>query len=132
MMETNSNKTLGMLLIGAATGAAVGLLMAPNKGTETREFLYKKGNKVADDLEKRFEDVSKGIKTQIDNSRKELAEMAENGNWLQLKGKVKQKLSVLAGDNMLYAEGKKDEMLDKLGSKLGKSKKEIEDIISEL
>lgn len=131
-MDTNSAKTLGMLLAGAASGAVIGLLLAPEKGSETREKLYKKSNEVADDLEKRLEEINSGIKNQINNSRKELADMMENGNWYQLRGKVKKNLSTLTGNNLLFAKGKKDEMLSKLSSKVGKSKEELEDILAEL
>ncbi len=131
-MDSNSTKVLGMLVAGAATGAAIGLLLAPDKGSETREKLYKKSNEVAGDLEKRLEEINKGIKNQIDTSRKELADMMENGNWYQMRGKVKKNLSTLTGSSLLFAKGKKDEMLSKLSSKVGKSKEEIEDILAEL
>lgn len=131
-MDSNSAKVLGMVLAGAATGAAVGLLLAPDKGSETREKLYKKSNEVADDLEKRLEEINKGIKNQINNSREELTKMMEDGNWYQMRGKVKKTLSTLTGNNMLFAKGKKDEMLSKLSSKVGKSKEELEDILNEL
>lgn len=127
-----SNKVIGTLLVGAATGAVVGLLLAPEKGSRTRDKLYQKGTDIADDVEKRLQKLNKGIKKQIEESRRELAEMAGNGNWLKARGKLRKKLSALTGDNTMFAKGKRDEMLSKLSSKLGKSKEELEDIISEL
>ncbi len=47
------------------------------------------------------------------------------GNWDELKGKLKQKFATLTDDDLLFAEGKKDEMIGRLQTKLGKTKEEI-------
>ena len=54
------------------------------------------------------------------------------GDWKEIKGKMKQKFAMLTDDDLLFAEGKQDEMLGKLESKLGKTKAEIYQIISDL
>jgi uncharacterized protein YjbJ (UPF0337 family) len=54
------------------------------------------------------------------------------GNWDEQKGKLKQKFATLTDDDLLFAEGKKDEMMGKLQIKLGKSKEELHKVISEL
>jgi len=54
------------------------------------------------------------------------------GDWNQAKGKLKQKFAELTDDDLLFTEGKKDELYGRLQSKLGKSKEEIHKIISEL
>lgn len=54
------------------------------------------------------------------------------GNWDEQKGKLKQKFASLTDDDLLFAKGKKDEMLGKLEIKLGKSKDELHSIISAL
>ncbi len=54
------------------------------------------------------------------------------GNWNELKGKLKQKFAVLTDNDLMFAEGKKDEMFGKLQIKLGKSKEELDKIIKEL
>ena len=53
-------------------------------------------------------------------------------NWDQQKGKLKQKFATLTDNDLLFAEGKKEEMLGRLESKLGKTKEELHDIISAL
>jgi len=55
-----------------------------------------------------------------------------NGNWNEQKGKLKQKFALLMDDDLIFAEGKKEEMLGKLQIKLGKSKEELLEIISSL
>ena len=51
------------------------------------------------------------------------------GNWNEQKGKLKQKFAVLTDDDLMFDEGKKDEMFGKLQIKLGKSKEELEKIM---
>jgi uncharacterized protein YjbJ (UPF0337 family) len=54
------------------------------------------------------------------------------GNWNKQKGKLKQKFAVLTDNDLMYAEGKKEEMLGKLQIKLGKTKEEFHKILAEL
>ncbi len=54
------------------------------------------------------------------------------GNWKEQKGKLKQKFATLTDDDLMFAEGKKDEMMGKLEIKLGKSKEELHKILEEL
>jgi uncharacterized protein YjbJ (UPF0337 family) len=54
------------------------------------------------------------------------------GNWNEQKGKLKQKFATLIDNDLLYAEGKKDEMLGKLQIKLGKTQEELHKLLSEL
>jgi uncharacterized protein YjbJ (UPF0337 family) len=54
------------------------------------------------------------------------------GNWNEQKGKLKQQFATLTDNDLMFAEGKKDEMLGKLQIKLGKSKEELHKIISAL
>ena len=51
------------------------------------------------------------------------------GNWEQLKGKLKQKYANLTDDDLLYEEGKEQEMWGKLKQKLGKTEKEIKSLL---
>jgi len=53
------------------------------------------------------------------------------GNWNEQKGKLKQKFANLTDDDLMYAEGKKDEMFGKLQKKLGKTKEELYKVMSE-
>jgi uncharacterized protein YjbJ (UPF0337 family) len=54
------------------------------------------------------------------------------GNWNEQKGKLKQKFAILTDNDLMFAEGKKDEMFGRLQIKLGKTKEELYKIISEL
>jgi len=54
------------------------------------------------------------------------------GNWDELKGKLKQKFAQLTDDDLMFAEGKQEELYGKLQQKLGKTKEEIHKILSDL
>ena len=47
------------------------------------------------------------------------------GNWNEIKGKLKQKYGDLTDDDLTFAKGKEEEMYGRLQKKLGKSKDEI-------
>ena len=52
------------------------------------------------------------------------------GNWNEQNGKLKQQFANLTDDDLMFAEGKKDEMLGKLQIKLGKTKEELHKVMS--
>lgn len=54
------------------------------------------------------------------------------GNWNETKGKLKQQFAILTDSDVLLVEGKHDEMLGRLQVKLGKTKEEIQKLISNL
>ena len=54
------------------------------------------------------------------------------GNWKEQKGKLKQRFAKLTDNDLMFEEGKKDEMLGKLQVILGKSKEELHKIIQAL
>ena len=54
------------------------------------------------------------------------------GNWNEIKGRLKQKFSLLTDNDLLFIDGKQDEMLGRLQTKLGKTKEEIQKLIDTL
>ncbi len=54
------------------------------------------------------------------------------GNWNEQKGKLKQKFAELTDNDLMFEEGKKEEMLGRIQIKLGKTKEELHSIISGL
>ncbi len=54
------------------------------------------------------------------------------GNWNQLKGKIKQQYANLTDDDLLYEEGKEDELYGRIQKKTGKTKEEIKSWIDKL
>jgi uncharacterized protein YjbJ (UPF0337 family) len=72
-------------------------------------------------------DINKLIQTLI-----MVKENEKKGDWNEKKSKLKQKFAMLTDTDFLFIEGKQDEIYLRLGIKLGKTKKEIHDIISKL
>jgi uncharacterized protein YjbJ (UPF0337 family) len=54
------------------------------------------------------------------------------GNWNELKGKLKQKYAKISDDDLIYAEGKEDELLGRLQKVTGKTKEELVNEINKL
>ena len=54
------------------------------------------------------------------------------GNWNEAAGKLKQKYAQLTDDDLLFIEGKEEELLGKLQKKIGKSKEEIRTLIEKI
>jgi uncharacterized protein YjbJ (UPF0337 family) len=54
------------------------------------------------------------------------------GNWKETKGKLKQKYAELTDDDLLFVEGKQEELVGRIQKKLGKTKEEVQTIISDL
>jgi len=50
-------------------------------------------------------------------------------NWLAQRAKLKERFAILTDDDLLFEQGKKEEMLGKVAIKLGKTKEELAQII---
>lgn len=70
MQNQSSNtqlKVIGALLLGAAIGAALGVLFAPAKGVETRRKLMNDAKDMADDLKDKFKKSSSEEESGLDD-----------------------------------------------------------------
>lgn len=54
------------------------------------------------------------------------------GNWNEQKGKLKQKYAFLTENDLMFEEGKEEEMYGRLQVKLGKTKEELHKFINRL
>jgi uncharacterized protein YjbJ (UPF0337 family) len=54
------------------------------------------------------------------------------GSWNEIKGKLRQQYGNLTDDDLVFAEGKEDELLGRLQKKLGKSKEEVRQMIEKV
>ncbi|MDB6073313.1 MAG: ral stress protein CsbD [Verrucomicrobiaceae bacterium] len=51
------------------------------------------------------------------------------GNWNQVKGKLKQQYADLTDDDLMYQEGKEEELKGRLQKKLGKTREQIDELL---
>ena len=54
------------------------------------------------------------------------------GNWNEIKGKLKQKYGQLTDDDLTFAEGKDEELLGRLQTRLGRTKDELRSEIEQM
>jgi uncharacterized protein YjbJ (UPF0337 family) len=54
------------------------------------------------------------------------------GKWNEVKGKLKQKYANLTDDDLLFVEGKEDELYGRIQQRVGKSKEEVKKMIADL
>ena len=73
----SKSKVLAGLLVGAAAGAVLGLLLAPEKGSDMRKKIAKKKNQFGEDIKNKFGEVKETIKGKYDNIRSAANELME-------------------------------------------------------
>ena len=64
--SNNTGKMIGALLIGAAIGGALGILFAPDKGSETRKKLVGKADDLTDNLKEKFSSLFEEAKKEYE------------------------------------------------------------------
>jgi len=75
----SSSKLLSGLLLGAAAGAVLGVLFAPDKGTETRKKLAQKGGDFGDKVKNKFNELGEALQEKYDNIRGEANDIMDKG-----------------------------------------------------
>lgn len=58
--------------------------------------------------------------------------LSMKGSWKETSGKLKQQFANLTDDDLLFKEGKDEELLGRLQQKLGKTKEEVHNLIAKL
>jgi uncharacterized protein YjbJ (UPF0337 family) len=61
-----------------------------------------------------------------------MTKLTFKGDWNTVAGKLKQRYATLTDDDVMYIEGKEDELLGRLQKKLGQSKDDVKRLISNL
>lgn len=78
MRSSDATKVVGALVLGAAVGAALGILFAPKKGSETRQDIADNAKKMSKNLKNKFQGQVKDLKGQVAKAEKFLEENVSN------------------------------------------------------
>ena len=100
----NSGSTFLALLTGAAIGAGLGMLYAPDSGEATRRRLGENARRTQDDLNKRYKETSSNLSQKAKQAKEDFEERLE--------------------ETLSSASYKADEILSSLETKLEELKKQ--------
>lgn len=77
---SNSSKILLGFIAGAAIGGALGILLAPDKGSETRRRIAEKGSEIGDSIadfgdsvKEKISDVVDGVKGSFNRAKNSMS-----------------------------------------------------------
>jgi gas vesicle protein len=92
-METG--KVFLGVLAGVAAGALLGVLFAPDKGSETRKRIVKKGSDTLDDINEKYNDILKAFNEKLELAKEEASDLFERGKHKveDLKNDIKSEMS---------------------------------------
>ena len=76
--QETSYKLIGALLLGAVIGAGLGILFAPDKGSETRKKLLAKSGGLGDALKEKFNNLLSEVKTEVETAESKTNQLMEN------------------------------------------------------
>ncbi len=73
----SSGKVFLGVLAGLAAGAVLGILFAPDKGTETRKKIVEKGEDYVDEVKEKFNGLIDDLSKKMDGVHSKAKKMAE-------------------------------------------------------
>lgn len=125
--SSDNSKVWIAALAGVGAGIVAGMLLAPDTGKETRDSLMRSVNNWGDEIDRTVKSVfGKAEDAGLTGTG---GSLNLKGNWNEVKGNLKQQYSQLTDDDLNYVEGNADEFVGNLQRKLGKTKREVYDLL---
>ncbi len=78
----SSGKIVTGFIAGAAVGAILGVLFAPDKGSETRKSIMSKTDEYASDMKEKFNIMLEKVAQKVGMTKEEATEFVEKGKEL--------------------------------------------------
>lgn len=75
-MGNSNNKLLAALLTGAAIGGALGILFAPDKGSNTRKKIADKSHDLSDTVKDKFGSMVNKFKKEVETINEQAKDLA--------------------------------------------------------
>ncbi len=75
----NTERTILATLASVGAGVLIGILVAPEKGAETRKKLSEKSNDYLNDLKSEFKELSKTVNKKVNDTKDELKKASKRG-----------------------------------------------------
>lgn len=75
----SSGKVILSLVAGAAAGAVLGILFAPEKGSLTRQQISEKGEDLLDNLKARFDDFITSATNKVEDVKENVEDLIAEG-----------------------------------------------------
>jgi gas vesicle protein len=73
----DTGKVVLSVLAGIAAGAVLGVLFAPDKGSETRKNISKKGSDAMDDIKDKYDEILKAITDKLEQAKEDVSNLFE-------------------------------------------------------
>jgi gas vesicle protein len=77
--SNNTGKLIGALILGAAIGGALGILFAPDKGSETRKKLSAKGDDLSEAFKLKMKALQEEVIKEVEKVKARTNDFMENG-----------------------------------------------------